>query len=129
MRPEGGTGMQTVLMSGASGLLGRAIAQALRAKGLRILTLVRHAPERPDAVEWQPEANWVADTGALEGLDAAIHLSGANVSGKRWTLAYKRQMIESRVGSTRVLAEALAARRKKPAVLLTASAVGYYGDR
>jgi len=65
----------------------------------------------------------------LEGVEAAIHLSGANVAGRRWTEAYKREMTESRVQTTRVLAQTLARLKHPPSVLLAASAIGFYGDR
>ena len=121
--------MQSVLMSGASGMLGGAIGAALRAKKFGVVSLVRGAAESAGAVAWKPEAGWIADREALEGIDAAIHLSGASVSGKRWSKSYKREMVESRVTSTRVLSEALAGLRKKPSVLIAASAIGFYGDR
>jgi uncharacterized protein (TIGR01777 family) len=121
--------MQSVLMSGSSGLLGRAIGAALRTKSIGILSLVRHASERPDEIKWQPEAGHISKPETLEGIDAAIHLSGASLAGHRWSKEYKRELVESRVTSTRVLAEALARLKRRPSVLITASAVGFYGDR
>jgi len=79
---------------------------------------------------WSPAATpAVADLGALEGCAAAVHLSGASVAGQRWTAAYRREMMASRVDSTRALATLLAGLRTPPRALLVASAVGYYGDR
>lgn len=121
--------MPSVLMSGASGVLGKAIGAALRAKNLKVLSLVRRVPANANAMEWKPESGWISEPAALEGLDAAIHLSGANVAGRRWSRSFKREMVASRVTSTRVLAEALAGVRQKPAVLIAASAIGFYGDR
>ena len=94
-----------------------------------MLSLVRHASQRGDELEWKPEAGKFPETQALEGVDAVIHLSGANVSSHRWSRKYKREIVESRVTTTRVLAEALARLKRKPSVLITASAVGYYGNR
>lgn len=121
--------MDRILLSGASGMLGTALSAALGARYER-LRLVRRAPVRVGEIEWHPEAvRPVAQMDWLEGLSAAIHLSGANVAGRRWTAAYKRELVESRVGSTRALALALAALREKPQVLLVASGTGFYGNR
>jgi hypothetical protein len=121
--------MRSVLISGASGMLGKAIASALRAKNLELISLVRRASHGPNELEWKPEAGSITNRAALEGIDAAIHLSGASLTGKRWTKAYKRTLIESRVTSTRLLAETLAGLQRKPAVLISASAIGFYGNR
>jgi len=119
----------TIALSGASGMLGLALNKALRKRGGQVLRLVRRAPDSSDEVRWDPATGLLPEADELEGLDAAIHLSGANVASQRWTAAYKREMTESRVTTTRVLAEALARLRNPPPVLLAASAVGYYGDR
>jgi uncharacterized protein (TIGR01777 family) len=119
----------TIALSGASGMLGSALNRALRQQGQRVLQLVRRAPASSDEVRWDPVTGLLPGARELEGLAAAIHLSGANVSSRRWTAAYKREMTESRVTTTRVLAEALARLRTPPPVLIAASAVGYYGDR
>lgn len=119
----------TIALSGASGMLGSALNLALQQQGEQVLRLVRRAPAASDEVRWDPVTGLPPETGKLEGLSAAIHLSGANVASRRWTRAYKREMTESRVSTTRVLAEALARLRNPPPVMITASAVGYYGDR
>jgi len=121
--------MRSVLMSGASGMLGKAISSALRAKNLELVSLVRNTPTTSHTIEWKPEAGRISEPGALEGFDAAIHLSGANLTARRWSKFYKRELVESRVTSTRVLAEALARRKDKPSTLLCASAIGFYGNR
>jgi uncharacterized protein (TIGR01777 family) len=123
---------QPVLLSGASGMLGHAIASALDRQGIATLRLTRGTPKSPDEIFWNPaqgESRGVPDTRRLEGIGAAIHLSGANVAAQRWTSAYRREMIESRVDTTSVLARTLAGLKHPPRVLVTASAVGYYGDR
>jgi uncharacterized protein len=118
----------TIALSGASGMLGSALNNALRQRGEQVLRLVRRAPASSDELRWDPVTGLPPDAGRLEDLGAALHLSGANLASRRWTNAYKREMVESRVTTTRVLAEALARLRTPPPVLIAASAVGYYGD-
>lgn len=110
-------------------MLGAALRSAL-ANDAAMVRLVRRAPSAAGELQWTPEAaRPMASTEALEGLRAAIHLSGANVAERRWTPAYKRAMYTSRVESTRVLCEMLSALRRPPQTLLVASAVGIYGSR
>jgi len=118
-----------VLLSGASGMLGSSLAEALAQRGARLLRLVRRSPAAPGELRWDPATGELPQPEALEGLDAAIHLSGANVATHRWTPAYKREMTESRVTTTLVLSEALAKLKTPPPVLIAASATGFYGDR
>ena len=116
-----------ILFSGASGMLGTALRRALE---FETFQLVRRKPETDNEIEWHPTSEQpFASTGQLEGLMAAIHLSGANVAAHRWTAAYKREMVESRVASTRALATALAGLSRPPRVLLVASGTGIYGNR
>ena len=126
------------LLSGASGMLGTALGKALKNQGIATLKLVRREPRSGNEISWNPasgnestfdDAFGIAEISRLEGLTAAVHLSGANVSGRRWSEAYKREMYESRVTSTRVLSEALARLKRPPGVLVSASAVGFYGNR
>jgi uncharacterized protein (TIGR01777 family) len=126
MQPEPGK----VALSGASGMLGAALRQALAVRNLLVLQLVRRPSATPDEFEWNPAATApVASFDALEGLAAAIHLSGANIASHRWTPAYRREMTASRVDSTRALAVALARLSHPPQVMLVASATGFYGNR
>ncbi len=119
-----------VAFSGASGMLGRALMRGVSARGAPILQLVRRAPAGPDELQWSPGAEpALADRAPIEGLFAAVHFSGSNVAAHRWTAAYRREMTESRVGSTATLARVLAGLQKPPQVLLAASAIGIYGDR
>ncbi len=119
-----------VAFSGASGMLGRALMRGVSARGAPILQLVRRAQAGPDELQWSPGAEpALADRAPIEGLFAAVHFSGANVAAHRWTAAYRREMTESRVGSTATLARVLAGLQKPPQVLLAASAIGIYGDR
>ena len=115
-----------VAVTGASGLLGSALVPFLTTGGHRVSRMVRGAPG-PDEIGWDPAAGRL-DQAALEGVDAVIHLAGENI-GVRWTAARKRRIVDSRLQGTRLLAETLARLRHPPAVLLSASAVGVYGNR
>ncbi|WP_169945544.1 TIGR01777 family oxidoreductase [Microbispora sp. H11081] len=117
----------TTVVTGSSGLLGTALADALRADGHEVRRLVRRPPSGPDERFWDP-ANGVLDPGALEGADAVVHLAGAGIGDRRWSEAYKRELVDSRVSGTRTLAEALARAERGPRVLLSSSAIGFYGD-
>ena len=118
-----------ILISGASGLVGRALAGVLRAQGHQVARLVRpgSAASAGD-ISWDPSAATV-DVAAMEGADAVVHLSGASVAGGRWTPARKALLRSSRIDTTRVLVDALASLRQKPRVFVCASAIGCYGDR
>ena len=118
-----------ILVSGASGLVGSALVAQLVADGHVVVPLVREAlTSAREAVLWQP-AEGTIDASALEGFDAVVHLAGENIAARRWTTAQKQRIRESRVGGTRLLADALARTRHPPKVLVGASAIGYYGDR
>ena len=111
-------------------MLGSALRQALAGRNVSILQLVRREPRSAGELRWDPFTRKpVADVRPLEGLAAAIHLSGANIAAHRWTEAYKREMVKSRVESTYALASVLASLRQPPVVFVTASAAGFYGDR
>ena len=115
-------------MSGATGLIGGALAQRLTRDGHEVVPLVRRTPQPSErAIAWDP-ARGTIDRTALEGCDAVVHLAGENVFG-RWTAAKKRRIRESRVAGTRLVSEAIAGLTRRPRVLLAASAVGYYGDQ
>lgn len=115
-----------ILVSGASGFLGTALARALRQRGDEVVALSRSAA-RGD-VAWDP-ARGELDARALEGLDAVVHLAGENLVAPRWTDAKKRAIRDSRVMGTRLLADALARLERRPRVFVGASAVGWFGDR
>jgi uncharacterized protein len=120
----------TILLSGASGMLGTALREALASRGTRILQLVRRDPSATSEIRWDPSASRpITDLQPLEGLSAAIHLSGASVAGHRWTAAYKREMAISRVESTRSLATILSSLHQPPSAFIAASAAGFYGNR
>ena len=117
-----------VAITGASGLIGSALVPFLRTGGDDVVRLVRRPPTGGDEARWDPEAGEV-DRAALEGVDAVVHLSGENLAGGRWTESRKARLRSSRVGSTRLLAETLAGLKRRPGVLVSFSAVGYYGSR
>ncbi len=117
-----------IAVSGASGLVGSSLADFLEAGGQRVLRLTRGAAPGPGAVRWDPAAG-VIDAEALAGVDAVVHLAGESVAGGRWTRARKEAIRGSRLEGTRLLAETLARLERPPAVLVQASAIGYYGDR
>ncbi len=117
-----------VAITGASGLLGSALVPVLRSRGHEVVRLVRRPAKAGHEARWDPAAGTV-DAAALEGVDAAVNLSGENLAGGRWTEARKARLRASRLGPTRLLAETLARLKAKPKVLVSASAIGYYGNR
>ena len=117
-----------VAISGASGLIGSALTASLLHDGHRVLRLERGGITDDDAIGWDPEPGRI-DAPALEGVDAVVHLAGEGIGEKKWTPEQKQRIRESRVRGTSVLAAAVASREEKPNVLVSASAVGYYGDR
>jgi uncharacterized protein (TIGR01777 family) len=118
-----------VLISGASGLVGMAVANALRKDGHTVGQLVRPGgTARTGDARWDP-ASGTTDLAAMEGAGAVICLSGASVGEGRWTAGRKKVLRSSRVGLTRVLVESLGLLKQKPRVFVAASAIGYYGNR
>ncbi len=122
--------MACVIVSGSTGLIGSALVRALAADGVRVVRLTHGALAGPDVIRWAPEREAI-DQAALEGLpalDAVVHLSGARID-QRWTPRRRRTIVTSRIASTALLARAVAGLRSRPATFLSASAIGYYGDR
>jgi uncharacterized protein (TIGR01777 family) len=115
-----------VAVSGSSGLLGSAIGSTLGQRGWTVRRLVRRSAGAGE-ISWNPSSGRL-DPADLEGVDAVVHLSGEPV-GARWTPARKLRIRESRVESTRLLSETLDRLSHPPAVLISASAIGVYGDR
>ncbi|WP_163340475.1 TIGR01777 family oxidoreductase [Desulfopila sp. IMCC35008] len=119
----------SILISGASGTLGKTLVPMLTTGGHKVFTLVRRKPDTDkQEIYWQP-AKGKIDTGNLPPVDAVIHLAGEYIGLTRWSEAKKRRVLESRVKGTQLLAETIAALPNPPQVFLSASAVGYYGDR
>ncbi|MFI7634870.1 TIGR01777 family oxidoreductase [Nonomuraea sp. NPDC049400] len=116
-----------IIVTGSSGLLGSALVRALRDEGREVVRLVRREPRAADEAYWQPSRQEI-DQAALEGAQAVVHLAGASIGGRRWSEAYKRELLDSRVQSTKVLVDAIAGLSGKPEVLMSASGVDFYGD-
>jgi uncharacterized protein len=114
-----------VLVSGASGLVGRHLCRALEGRHAEIVRLVRREPRSADEVRWDPSGGRL-DGSSIERFDAVVHLAGETVAG-RWSDTKKRGIFDSRVHGTKLLAETLAALRDPPPVLVSASGVGFYG--
>lgn len=116
-----------VAVTGASGFIGSALVPALRSDGHSVLRLVRREPRDVGERQWDPALRRL-DPGVLGDVDAVVHLAGAGVADRRWTPEYQRTIETSRVDSTLTVSEALAAAEPRPRVLLSASAVGWYGE-
>lgn len=128
---------RTVVVAGASGLVGSALVLALAAQGYTVRRLVRRAARTDDEISWDPAAG-ILPAGSLDGVGAVINLAGVGVGDHRWTKAYREQILSSRLSTTTLLARELAKGRRSastkggasdPVVLIQASATGYYGDR
>jgi len=117
-----------VLVSGSSGLVGRALASSLSKDGCEVGALVRRDPRDASEVAWDP-AGGTIDESSVGSFDAVVHLAGESVATGRWTARKRDRILESRVRGTRLLAETLARAADPPRVLVCASATGYYGDR
>lgn len=116
-----------VAITGASGLIGTALVQHLRAEGHEVLRLVRRPAQSPDEVSWDP-ATGTVDLDGLAGTEGVVNLSGAGVGDHRWTDPYKREILDSRIDSTHTIVAAITQLDPMPRVLVSASAIGFYGD-
>lgn len=120
--------MKKILLTGGTGLVGKALSQKLLEAGYQLVFLSRKKQSIPNVqvYTWDPGKNRMEEE-ALEDVFAVIHLAGANVAEKRWTEDYKKEILESRILSTRLLEEKIKKLTKKPEVFVAASAIGYYG--
>ena len=119
-----------IAITGSGGLIGTALTKALTDRGDRVLSLTRSADKAkgdPDTAYWSP-TDGAIDAAALEGLDAVIHLAGEPIAAKRWTTDQKAKLLDSRTEGTTLIAKTVAGLDRPPATLLSASAIGYYGD-
>jgi len=116
---------QRIAISGSSGLIGTALVGHLKSEGHTVQRLVRRAPVASDEVQWDPQTGFV-DLAPLAGVDAIIHLAGVGVGDKRWTKKFKSEILNSRLLGTTAIAKAVA--ELKPAVFISASAIGWYGE-
>lgn len=116
-----------VAITGASGLIGSALVPLLQSEGHEVFRLVRRKATSPDEISWDPTAGTV-DIQALQGIEGVVHLAGAGVGDHRWSDAYKQEILNSRVNGTNTIVRALTQLDPKPRVLVSGSAIGWYGD-
>src|SRR6202044_828520 len=118
-----------VLISGGSGLVGTALTESLRSEEHTVAHLVRPGGAVSEGdIRWDPAGGFI-NLDAMEAADAVVNLNGASIGSGRWTPARKKLLVTSRVDSTRFLVDSLARLKQKPRVFVSASAVGYYGNR
>lgn len=122
------TPSRTVVLAGASGLIGSAVAAALRANGDTVVRLVRRPAAAADERTWDPSEG-VLDPKVLDGVDGVVNVGGAGVGDHRWTDAYREEILRSRLDGTSLLARTAAACERPPCRVLQASASGFYGSR
>jgi uncharacterized protein (TIGR01777 family) len=123
-----GNKVMKILVSGSSGLVGGALTAFLTTGGHEVLRLVRKSSEQDNAILWNPSAGQI-DRAALEGIEAVVHLAGEGIATRRWSVAQKARILDSRVQGTRLLCEAITELETPPQTFVCASAVGFYGDR
>ncbi len=115
-----------IAITGATGLVGSKVLPFFKDKGHLVVPITRQALLAPPCIVWDPDAGQL-DPEQMEGFDVVIHLAGTNV-GERWDGAYKQSILTSRVNGTRLLCTTLAKLKRKPKLLIAASAVGFYGN-
>jgi uncharacterized protein (TIGR01777 family) len=116
-----------IAVTGSHGLIARHLIPALSEKGHTVVAVIRGSASAP-AISWDPEAGRL-DSGGLAGVDVVVHLAGVGIAARRWNPEHKRAVLESRVKGTVLIAEAIAGLDPPPKVLVSSSAIGYYGDR
>ena len=117
-----------IAISGATGLIGTALTTSLALDGHEVIAMVRRpVAEGEPAIQWNPTDGTI-DRAGLEGVDAVVNLAGAGIGDHRWTDAYRREILDSRVRGTDLIATTIAGLDRRPSVLINGSAIGYYGD-
>jgi len=116
-----------VAITGSTGLVGEALVASLTARGHQVRRVVRR-PAGSGEVRWDPQAGTI-DAAALAGIDGCVHLAGEGIAGRKWSEEHKQRILESRTTGTDLLARTVATLDPRPGVLVSASAIGYYGDR
>ena len=124
--PAGTVTPVRIAITGSTGFIGTALRNHLEAGGHHVVPIAR-GEARPGSIRWDPIAGEL-DPADLAGLDAVVHLAGEGIGERRWTPDHKRRIADSRIKGTSLLAEAVAAASDRPAVLVSGSAVGYYGS-
>ncbi len=117
-----------ILLAGASGMIGIPLTRSLVEAGHIVHTLVRRKPQGPSEHQWDPDAGTI-DSGIIDHIDVVINLSGASIGKIPWTTRHKELIMSSRVNATRTLATAITQAENAPSLLISGSAVGFYGDR
>jgi uncharacterized protein len=118
-----------ILISGSSGLIGTALIERLSRSGHQVMRLVRREPAPGEGgVFWDPYGRKI-EASRIEGIDAVVHLAGKSIGAGRWTSSAKKEMVASRIIPTQFLTETISSLKTRPRLFLSASAVGYYGDR
>jgi hypothetical protein len=117
-----------ILVSGSHGLVGKALVRSLTSDGHEVMRLVRGKKASGSEVDWQPDQGRI-EVEQLEGINAVVHLAGESIASGRWTTEKKKAIRDSRVKGTALLSDALTRLSRPPAVFLSASAIGYYGNR
>ena len=117
-----------IAITGSSGFIGTALVRALEARGDEIVRIVRDGPEGSGRVLWDPERGELESRG-LSGVEAAVNLAGEPIGKRRWTARQKARIVNGRVRGTEALARSLAGLHPRPRVLVSASAMGFYGER
>ncbi|WP_374945449.1 TIGR01777 family oxidoreductase [Agreia sp.] len=119
---------QTIVIAGASGMIGTELTRQLEAAGHLVIRLVRHPTHHPKERQWDPEVSWL-NVATVDAADVIVNLSGASISRLPWTLPYKKQILSSRLQATSTITAAIAKSASPPHTLVNGSAVGFYGDR
>ena len=118
---------RTIAITGASGLIGTALTRHFEANGDRVLKFTRTGRSSDTTIAWNPVAGTI-DAAQLSGVDAVVHMAGAGIGDKRWSNEYKKEILNSRVLGTKLIASAMAETSDGPKVLLSGSAIGIYGE-